>query len=882
MPLVNFDKFVELLEKQAREAKQDEGGNKTVHHRLLEKLAGYHQCAQHKLNITENTYDLAHLLGILENIFNEGKRDILQILNNSDASDPSDHSWQDVMKIIGECLFLGSFLFSKASCNNKKNYDFYFWPGYNKLDDNGKTQRLSLKDENHHDCGMGIFLGGDKVTKYESCTATYWFHKILSPRLYEKWGIYPGSTHLWVSTKKRLTTIDGYPLRILCVKHEESKDDPDQEVLQSYGKISIQLSSQDIKSWGRKIAERIKENLIVFDQDGEVGDHPWPKISESIKKDLDFATAQEISEKLYTIWLAAYHSPDKLNVVITELFPVKQHNDITSKIRNSLITSLHDDTWQQYHHHYFSNWFTFAMQQTVDVAESKGNLGSAMILNNFTVHPAFFRHAGYWVEIIYRDLRMLDVQMFLEARKKSEIEAQKSQDELNEVQHLRGLEHDVKQLVDEVDKIRSRAINIRQKLSPATVGLPARAQELLPLLEAKAKIYVYVWDADVKLFSSFEKFEEAVKNPIGDNNQKSSITSFSFSLKNEKIEKPEGPVSPTDEVYGKHKIDWNCPGGDDKKIVANIFKVVNVFSRIAIIKVLESLSRNVDETDQNLKNKFAMLKLLVQRHVAPDYTKETDYGSQIAYLYDAQLLMTILEAAFNANESRGITITYSNKDVRSDSIKFTDIDGAVQLLCEKDRFTMSPQDQLRNCRHNSMYGMFCSLLPEDKRPVDLLGPLYCLIREELKERVDNANNSPEEESVERYASLDEVWIDSSPDEVFIAILCKGMIPLKQIHSKDESLSGKHGMSAALWVLADAVGETAFKKKLSSDEVVLENLGALRKAMSTRMAVFSSNVPGEKTKDKTCGIMISLPKWNPTRRGRHSGTGSTFKGGAQQK
>ena len=755
---------------------------------------------QHKQQIDTDDSDHSARFDILRDVLDCGAERARRMLGGIDRSSPTDHEKAvlDAVRILGETVVLGCIPFCHAE-RDVAPLNVFYWPGYDRLqaaENVTRTIRTALLvDGKETGVGLRITRGDPiSVSACGECPATLAFDNALSSRNWDealKREFVPGGTHSWLSAWGERMRDQYHPLRILRIGMPIAGDrSADVTEQRKHGCLGVELSASDPKLWGQTIAEKLNKDAVLN------GGPPWP-YSEAYKRTPKDANnyRQKLRESLYSTWLLACFKPS--SVSSSNMQALFGKDESQSGLRSKVIKQLNVGEWKKKNKDVsFSHWYTLALAESVAHEPNSHeciHLGTGMVLCSHEVSLTALSTIAAWLDIMHRDLRIFDG-TFLVAQ---QAETLRRREGFNATAHLVGVERDVVRLVSEIDDLRSRATTIQTRINPASVGLPARAQELIALFEENKELAVEISTPEHKVLS---------KNEFNKTMNKSSLMFRLRHLEREPYDNAYDLLStlekdirkklwkgrtggdaqpPAWRVKGIHDPDGNA-GNETTR--ANLLDVIRAFGEITDITILKEIGNCAVQRHQS--NHLRLAKLIIQRHVAPDYANEEKLGSRQAYVYDAQLLATLAEAIGDKKGGR-IEFKYS----REDDPQF-DIVGVGSVIADciakAAGFLIENVSKLEDhCK-----SLNCCLLPEGKRPVDLLGPLFQLVRVELRQKRKGAKASDPES---KRASLSKVTVVSRKDALTVVLECDKALSLRALHCRDESIAGQHGLSGALWL-----------------------------------------------------------------------------------
>ena len=367
--------------------------------------------------------------------------------------------------------------------------------------------------------------------------------------------------------------------------------------------------------------------------------------------------------------------------------------------------------------------------------------------------------------------------------------------------HLTGVETDVRRMMQDIEHLRSRAIELQSKIAPAAVGLPARAHELMPLFGQGREVVVRLTDANA---ARVYDVTNCIASSVSLKNYVMELSDTDTDLKEERKDpnacRLDGQVDSI--IEGLHS-DGAISGTMETSKMDRILAVAGLFGRVNHLHILTDICG----CSCSVSARFRALKIICQQFVAPKRVPNRDSVNRKAFMSDIQLLATILEAVTEGAKvfpsisyklGDFAALVLSNRDEGSRRVFLASVMGIAQS--STDCWVVENPEQQQAATGASV--MTYSVLPMGKRPVDILAPLFRLIKEEL-----SAGGG-------RSATLEKVTIQSMLNDLVITLTTSPCIPVREIHSREDAMTGRHGLSGCLWEMAQALGSSQVERHLA--------------------------------------------------------------------
>jgi hypothetical protein len=417
-------------------------------------------------------------------ILREGEvhiKDLLQKIvdTHKDSSTEWDKNYERILALVGFSLFEVSryFILEDNKGSLHECSDFYFWPGYKSILGSKSTERVQILPSNYKTLYGGIgfesnpelsresyielLKEGDYSEKeygiYDLSNASVWFNALLTPHEEDTFPdnsqFEPGGTHSWMA-KGNINLSDNSALEILAVVISDKGDFTSRE-----GIAKICLNENECQNWGERIAARLNTGRNLLDG--------WPAkhLPETQHTEIELEDLQEISEKLYSIWVAATFDPNWKIKGTQWVLDYAKHFDeekglsnLSNRIRNllnaangteeekpeasgldqsngdELIRGITECRKKNFRH-----WYTVALKHTVrfrEIMNFSSELGSAMMFLSHEVDPLFFSIVKPWIESIYLELRSVEGAILIEEAGRERGKSQTGKAFGHEVKHV--------------------------------------------------------------------------------------------------------------------------------------------------------------------------------------------------------------------------------------------------------------------------------------------------------------------------------------------------------------------------------------------------------------------------------------------------------------
>lgn len=300
--------------------------------------------------------------------------------------------------------------------------DLYFWPGYEsilRLRGERRIGPVVRFDADNVSAGFRYCTRGDcsNCPEGEVIFTVAAFHHLLGRYRETVNGVMfsPGSTHLWAARGPRLK-LEGRniarPIEFLNV----STAPPNRDSVSSHGIVTVPLHRLNPLKWGPELGRRLNQVRSI---ESSVR---WPVPLDQEPDDAGSRTRHEIRLALYSLWLAATFRP-------ADFFQDGWVDSIKKRLMRidkaglgaliGRIGQLQNREWikgQGVSPQSFNRWYTLILQPTVDVPflVNANLLGSAMLFCNQRLHPQLLREIRRTIEIVYLNMRYLEIALLNE------------------------------------------------------------------------------------------------------------------------------------------------------------------------------------------------------------------------------------------------------------------------------------------------------------------------------------------------------------------------------------------------------------------------------------------------------------------------------------
>jgi hypothetical protein len=382
--------------------------------------------------------------GELQNGFRRCQEILASRFSVSDSTDwvfvesARSQAMSDIFLAMGEFAgkALKAFSFGETDGNPEwegllpNSMEYYFWPGYDHLDDAQPNKRSTLRckvsDGSSIPCGYGASVAKSELRMEEPVATSLWYDAVLAQHQstleMPTQPIPPGSTHRWVTELSLNKELPHY-----------ASDNPKHftyleigfgcDCIPRTGCMSVNLSRapDSLKKWPEFISNDLSAQLPPTLTEYLKEKYQWPMSADAIRQN---KSVRFIQKRCYAIWLAVTlgiplsgHNRDFADTFdrlvnrtarLLRMIEVKERcsyslSDLIARIDVAAKIKLASHNTTPFRH-----WYSLPVDPTLDDHYKPNSLGSFMLLTTHPIARPIIYMFSSWVHKVYSEIRLVE------------------------------------------------------------------------------------------------------------------------------------------------------------------------------------------------------------------------------------------------------------------------------------------------------------------------------------------------------------------------------------------------------------------------------------------------------------------------------------------